>query len=61
MPYSRLTAHNRQEISGFMAQSGSGPAETAQQLREQIEQATGLTASCGIAPVRFIAKIASDR
>nr|WP_282098179.1 DNA polymerase IV [Pseudoalteromonas sp. MMG010] len=32
----------------------------AQQIRDQIFAQTGLTASAGIAPVKFIAKIASD-
>ena len=32
----------------------------AQQIRADIYNATGLTASAGIAPIKFIAKIASD-
>ncbi|UUO22693.1 DNA polymerase IV [Colwellia sp. M166] len=32
----------------------------AQEIREEIYQATGLTASAGIAPLKFIAKVASD-
>lgn len=32
----------------------------AQQIREEIFTATGLTASAGIAPLKFVAKIASD-
>ena len=32
----------------------------AQAIREQIYQTTGLTASAGVAPIKFIAKIASD-
>jgi DNA polymerase-4 len=32
----------------------------ANQIRTEIEQETGLTASAGIAPIKFLAKIASD-
>ncbi len=32
----------------------------AQQIRQQIYQTTGLTASAGIAPIKFLAKVASD-
>ncbi|QBG35493.1 DNA polymerase IV [Litorilituus sediminis] len=32
----------------------------AQEIREEILKATGLTASAGIAPLKFVAKIASD-
>ena len=32
----------------------------AQEIREEIFKATGLTASAGIAPLKFVAKIASD-
>ena len=34
--------------------------EVAMQIREEIFQATGLTASAGVAPNKFLAKIASD-
>ncbi len=33
----------------------------AQQIRQEIYDATGLTASAGIAPIKFLAKIASDQ
>lgn len=36
------------------------PEEFAQTLRAAVKQETGLTCSVGIAPVRFLAKIASD-
>ena len=32
----------------------------AQEIREEIIKATGLTASAGIAPLKFVAKVASD-
>jgi len=37
-----------------------GPLETAKRLKERIRKDVGLTASVGIAPVKFVAKIASD-
>ncbi len=36
------------------------PRETAQRLKDNIKEAVGLTASVGIAPVKMVAKIASD-
>lgn len=36
------------------------PDQIARQIKEQIRSATGLTASVGIAPNKFVAKIASD-
>lgn len=36
------------------------PEALARQIRDQIFQATGLTASAGVAPNKFLAKIASD-
>ena len=33
----------------------------AEQIRQEIFEATGLTASAGIAPIKFLAKIASDQ
>lgn len=36
------------------------PRQIALKLKKEIEQATGLTCSVGIAPVKFLAKIASD-
>ena len=37
------------------------PAQAALGIKQAVRQATGLTCSVGIAPVRFLAKIASDR
>ncbi len=37
-----------------------GPVSTAKRLKERVRQEVGLTASVGIAPVKFVAKIASD-
>ncbi len=36
------------------------PAEIARKLRERIKQETGLSASAGIAEVKYVAKVASD-
>ncbi len=36
------------------------PNNTARTIKERIKKETGLTASVGIAPVKFVAKIASD-
>ncbi|NDV24373.1 DNA polymerase IV [Desulfovibrio sp. JC022] len=36
------------------------PLQIAQSIKADIQKATGLTASVGIAPVKFLAKIASD-
>ncbi len=37
-----------------------GPVKTAKYLKERVRKEVGLTASVGIAPVNFVAKIASD-
>lgn len=37
------------------------PAQAGRAIKQAVRQATGLTCSVGIAPVRFLAKIASDR
>ncbi len=37
-----------------------GAVSAAKRLKEQVRQSVGLTASVGIAPVKFVAKIASD-
>ncbi|MBD1581180.1 DNA polymerase IV [Pseudoalteromonas sp. S16_S37] len=42
------------------AQLGGSATLIAQQIRADIERETGLTASAGIAPIKFLAKIASD-
>ncbi len=47
------------DISGCGRLHGS-PAETAETIKNRIFEATGLTCSVGIAPNKFLAKIASD-
>jgi DNA polymerase-4 len=47
------------DVSGSLKLFGS-PADIARQIREQIRQKTGLTASVGIAHNKFLAKLASD-
>ena len=47
------------DVSDAAALHGSATA-IAQQIRERIAQTVGITASAGIAPNKFIAKIASD-
>ncbi len=37
------------------------PAEAASAIKRAVRESTGLTCSVGLAPVRFLAKIASDR
>lgn len=37
------------------------PAEAAAAIKAVVRRATGLTCSVGLAPMRFLAKIASDR
>lgn len=49
------------DITRYCATSGESPAEVARQLRNDVKTTSGgLTCSCGVAPVRFVAKIASD-
>lgn len=47
------------DVTDAVAQHGSATA-IAQQIRERIFETVGITASAGIAPNKFIAKIASD-
>jgi DNA polymerase-4 len=39
----------------------AGPEAAGQAIKQAVRQATGLTCSVGLAPLRFLAKIASDR
>ncbi|RJX29705.1 MAG: DNA polymerase IV [Desulfarculus sp.] len=48
------------DLSGTQRLWGS-PAEAGRAIKAAVHQATGLTCSVGLAPVRFLAKIASDR
>jgi DNA polymerase IV len=47
------------DVSGCQTLFGS-PVQMATALKKQIKKETGLTCSVGVAPVRFLAKIASD-
>ena len=47
------------DVSASVALLGS-PAQMARDIRERIRREVGLTASAGIAAVKFVAKIASD-
>ena len=48
------------DITGSYHLFGSAPSETGVQLRQKIREHVGLTASVGLAPVKMVAKIASD-
>jgi len=48
------------DLSGTERLHGAAPAVTLARLQARIEQATGLTVSIGLAPNKFLAKIASD-
>jgi DNA polymerase-4 len=47
------------DITGSIALFGA-PVQIAKAIKKQIREATGLTASAGVAPNKFLAKIASD-
>src|SRR3989441_3536491 len=47
------------DITGSVALLGE-PGDIARSIKKEIRQATGLTASVGLAPNKFLAKIASD-
>lgn len=47
------------DVAGARRLYGTGP-EIAALLRQRIREETGLTASVGVAPTKFLAKIASD-
>jgi len=47
------------DVTGCEGLFGPGPA-IARQIKDQIRQDTGLTASVGVAPNKFLAKLASD-
>ncbi|OUX01619.1 MAG: hypothetical protein CBD91_04165 [Phycisphaeraceae bacterium TMED231] len=47
------------DVTGSQRLLGSGPA-IAKRLKESIREELGLTASVGVAPCKFVAKIASD-
>src|SRR6185503_16857123 len=47
------------DITGSTALFGA-PVQIARAVKKQVREATGLTASAGVAPNKFLAKIASD-
>lgn len=47
------------DITGSIALFGA-PVQIARAIKKQIRESTGLTASAGVAPNKFLAKIASD-
>ena len=48
-------------ITQYMSNHNMTAGEVVQQLRNRVEEATGLTLSAGIAPNRMFAKICSDK
>jgi DNA polymerase-4 len=48
------------DVTRQSAQSGITATRLAFQLKQEIHQLTGLTASAGVAPNKFLAKVASD-
>lgn len=59
--YSRSWDEAYLDITPYLRTHHSTPRAVAEQLRADVEQATGLTVSVGIAPNLLLAKIASDR
>ena len=47
------------DVSGALKRMRRSPAQIAQLVREQVEQAHGITCSVGVAPTQFLAKLAS--
>jgi DNA polymerase-4 len=47
------------DVTDHLAETGNA-TEVARRIRAQIREVTGLTASAGVAPAKFLAKIASD-
>lgn len=47
------------DVSGALKRMRSSPAQVAQLIRAQVEQAHGITCSVGVAPTKFLAKLAS--
>ena len=47
------------DVSGALKRMRLGPAQIAKLIREQVQQAHGITCSVGVAPTKFLAKLAS--
>ncbi|WP_367136671.1 DNA polymerase IV [Saccharothrix sp. HUAS TT1] len=47
------------DVSGALKRLRLSPAQVAKLIREQVEQAHGITCSVGLAPTKFLAKLAS--
>lgn len=47
------------DVTGALRRLGSSPADVGGQLRSEIAAAHGVTCSVGVAPVKFVAKLAS--
>lgn len=48
------------DITDYCGRTGKSPAAVATELRATVRERTGLTCSCGVSAVRFVAKIAAD-
>jgi len=48
-------------ITSYVAEHGVTPLFVADEIRRRVREASGLTCSCGVAPVRFLAKVCSDQ
>jgi DNA polymerase-4 len=49
------------DVSGALRRLRMGPAQIAESIRAQVREQQGITCSVGVAPVKFVAKIASAR
>ncbi|RKT56905.1 DNA polymerase IV [Saccharothrix australiensis] len=47
------------DVGGALRRLRSSPGAVAQEIRRQVEQAHGITCSVGVAPTKFLAKLAS--
>src|SRR6059058_3476480 len=51
--------HRYRDITGSLRALGPAP-QIARQIKDTVKRETGLTASVGVAPNKFLAKLASD-
>ena len=58
--WSRCRSTRPSSISPGPRRSGARRAEAVTRIKSRIREATGLTASAGLAPNKFVAKVASD-